>query len=206
MKELNKKQIALIDDYLKTLNLKHYEERLEFTDHIASYIESEFSKNPDVKFYDVLYDYLTEHKTEIQHNGKKFRRSAFKQVLIRTLKNLFHPIVFLLGFVLFFIYRQLPLKQWDGSLGPFWLIGAIGLALVLRLFFENLKHKKYLMIDTLNSIALYVIFYPFLFKPWIDFMSIGDQILMRFIFWMGTAIIFTSLKVSTEYTNRFEIA
>lgn len=204
MTPLNPQQLALIDNYLKTLNLNYFEERLEFTDHIASYIERELSENPNLCFDEVFQDYTLKHQIEIQRNAKKLRRSAFKHVLLRTLKNLFQPIVFLLSLSLFFIYRQIPLGQWNDSLAPLWLTGAIFIGIVLRIFFLQLKTKKYLTIHHLNSMALYVIFYPLLYKPWVDFMSLDDQILMGIVLWMGIAILFTSFKVSSEYKNRYE--
>lgn len=205
MQKLNSKQIELIDDYLKTLNLTHYEERLEIIDHIASHIENEFNKNSEAKFYDVFYDYLAEHKVDIRKNSKKVRRLATQRVFKRILKNIFHPLVFFIALAFFFIYRQLPLEPYNDSLAPVWLASAIGSAIALKLFFMHLDYKKHFKIGKLNSIALFVLFYPLLFKPWIDFMSIGDQVLMGGVFWFGTAVVFTSIKVSSDYKRRFNL-
>lgn len=131
---------------------------------------------------------------------------ATKCILIRILKNLFHPLVFIFSAGLFFVYRQLPLQQWNESLAPAWIMMNIGLLFALWIFFTNLNYRHYLRIEKLFSTALFGIFTPLLLKPWIDVMSLADQILMAGVFWFGAALVFTSLKVSSEYKARFKLA
>jgi len=83
--KLTPQQLSYIDRYLKNSDVFYDDIRYEMTDHVASAIE-----NMEGNFYDNLYSYMAEHRTELLESNKVFKKLAFDKavsLITKTLAN-----------------------------------------------------------------------------------------------------------------------
>ena len=202
MKQLSKKEIGFIDNYLKNSGVEYLDIRIEMTDHVASAIENYLDQNSSSTFYDAFKLYMIKNKKSLLKSGTKQKWSIDLKVLLSIKKELFNAPVLLTGLGCTAIFSKANLVHFENSLWftvPFAIV-ILTAYVVPVVFYYRLK------ISFLNRLSVYAylinyLFYLLLahFEPSADWLGLCYGLLV----WVNSGIIVSAFKMSAYFKNQF---
>ena len=202
MEQLNKKEIAFIDNYLRNSGVEFLDVRIEMTDHVASAIEQELKLNKEISFYDAFKSYMIKNKKNLLRNAKKHQWTADKKVLLNLKKELFKAPVLLIGFCFTAILVNVDMAQLKGQL---WF-QIISILILLTTYFVPVLLYSKLKISFLSRLAVYAFIINYLFYLLITFIDPLPHwlgLLDGFQVWINMGILVSAIKMSSFYKKQF---
>lgn len=160
MTQLNKEQIAFIDQYLENSEVIHIDIRSEMVDHVASGIEAKIKAGDTRDFYYIFKDYMVENKVLLLDNNKQFVKAADKTISKALLKQIFSLQMLLVGVVLYVVFYAIHYSAFVNLNNEWFLampfIGAILFAFCYLIALRCLNLDRYSGLERVGLFFVYM--------------------------------------------------
>jgi len=163
-RKLTEEEIELIYDFCYERNVSEYEIQAELVDHLASAIEENWKENPEISFFDNLFEIYRQFGTDGFQTLTKSKKRAFQKqynyLFLKFLGSFFQlpRIIFTFAFS-FFLFAII--RHFDAREPVMFSIQGFSLALYLwyilfyfprRLTIKVKKEQQFLFVNYINTL------------------------------------------------------
>ena len=194
--KLNSQELQFIDNYLKESGVKHFDIRLELTDHIASAVEEKM-QNENIDFYLAFKNYMVWNKRELIKRSKYSWR-ILNKFIVKFLKGFLHPtlIVFIIigyGITEYFIsFNKTAELVFLGAINK---INLLLFAPLAFMFFLYSRKRRYAVVDSMG-IVIILTYYIFLIISYLlGAFSVTDLIVYKLLIGIYITCILVYMRV-----------
>lgn len=149
--KLNTQKLQYINNYLKESGVKHFDIRLELTDHIASAVEEKMQKE-NIDFYEAFKNYMVWNKRELIKRSK-YSWKILNKFIVKFLKGFLHPTLILFIMLSFGITEYFISFNKATELVFLEAINKLNLFLFVPLafmFFLYSRKRRYAVVDSMG--------------------------------------------------------
>lgn len=165
--KLNTQELQYINNYLKESGVKHFDIRLELTDHIASAVEEKMQKE-NIDFYEAFKNYMVWNKRELIKRSK-YSWKILNKFIVKFLKGFLHPTLILFIMLSFGITEYFISFNKATELVFLEAINKLNLFLFVPLafmFFLYSRKRRYAVVDSMGIVWI-LTYYVFLVTSYV---------------------------------------
>jgi hypothetical protein len=121
---------------------------MEMLDHVATAVEQKMEAE-NLDFYDAFKSYMVVNKKEIL-KGNKLWPGFSKDIILKFLKFLMHPLIILIGFSIYVFYKNVDVSSCFSesfTFKDFFFVILISLAIIKIIYFRIVLKQRFYMIE-----------------------------------------------------------
>jgi hypothetical protein len=179
--KLTKENLQFIDTYLENSDVVYVDIRLEMVDHIATGVEEKM-RSEQIDFYDAFKNYMAHNKREIIKNNKDWNSFSWLEIK-KFLLFLLNPVILLIGFLIYLIYKNININNYFGkdfTFNNLIFLGILFIVLFQIFYFHVYLKKRFYAIEKTGHVLI-VIYYFKLFLV-SNFIVEGKNNISSFVF------------------------
>ena len=157
--KLSPQNIQFIDNYLKNSEVIYYDIRMEMLDHVSTAVEQKMEAE-NLDFYDAFKIYMVVNKKEILKENKLLPGFS-KDIILKFLKFLMHPILILIGVSFYLFYKNVDISGYFSeslTIRNLFYVIFIFLALFQLIYFRFILKQRFFVLERLGGL-LTIIYY-----------------------------------------------
>lgn len=157
--KLSPQNIQFIDNYLKNSEVIYYDIRMEMLDHVSTAVEQKMEAE-NLDFYDAFKIYMVVNKKEILKENKLWPGFS-KDIILKFLKFLMHPILILIGVSFYLFYKNVDISGYFSeslTIRNLFYVIFIFLALFQLIYFRFILKQRFFVLERLGGL-LTIIYY-----------------------------------------------